>query len=71
MKFFALFLIRAYQFTFKFYPSRCRFTPSCSQYAFEAIEKFGILKGIYMGFRRILKCHPFHEGGYDPVERQG
>ncbi len=47
--------------------SCCRFTPTCSQYALEAIEKYGALKGGYLAVRRILKCHPFHKGGYDPV----
>jgi len=45
----------------------CRFTPTCSQYAMEAIEKYGALKGGYLAFRRILRCNPFHKGGYDPV----
>lgn len=45
----------------------CRFTPTCSQYALEAIEKYGALKGGYLALRRILRCHPFCKGGYDPV----
>ena len=46
----------------------CRFYPTCSQYALEAVEKFGFFKGIIKSTKRILKCHPFHLGGYDPVE---
>lgn len=48
-------------------PSCCRFYPTCSQYALEAIEKYGALKGGYLSLRRILHCNPFHKGGYDPV----
>jgi putative membrane protein insertion efficiency factor len=50
-------------------PRVCRFYPSCSHYAIEALEKKGIFLGLYMSIIRILKCHPFHPGGYDPVER--
>ena len=50
----------------KKYPS-CRFGPTCSQYAYEAVSKYGALKGGYLAVRRILKCNPFHAGGYDPV----
>ncbi|HHV97877.1 MAG TPA: membrane protein insertion efficiency factor YidD [Clostridiaceae bacterium] len=49
-------------------PPSCRFYPTCSQYALEAIEKYGAIKGSLMAVRRILKCHPFNPGGYDPVK---
>ena len=61
-------LIRFYQICISpLKPSCCRFTPTCSQYALEAIEKYGALKGGWMAFKRILRCNPFHKGGYDPV----
>lgn len=46
----------------------CRFTPTCSQYTIEALEKYGTFKGLYLGFRRILRCNPFSKGGFDSVE---
>jgi uncharacterized protein len=49
-------------------PAACRFYPSCSAYAQQAIRKYGILKGITRGFARIMRCHPGHPGGYDPVK---
>ena len=65
---FCLVLIRGYQLTLSpLLPSGCRFTPSCSRFTYEAIERYGAFKGSWMGAKRILRCHPLHKGGYDPV----
>ncbi|MGN0114329.1 MAG: membrane protein insertion efficiency factor YidD [Acutalibacteraceae bacterium] len=50
-----------------FIPAHCRFTPTCSQYAIQAVQTHGIFKGTYLSFKRILRCNPFCKGGYDPV----
>ena len=62
-------LIRLYQrYLSPLLPPSCRFTPSCSQYTIEAISKYGLLKGSLMGAWRVLRCHPFSKGGWDPVK---
>ncbi|MBR2152804.1 MAG: membrane protein insertion efficiency factor YidD [Clostridia bacterium] len=68
MKRFIIWLIKCYQRGISpLKPPCCRFVPTCSQYALEAVERFGVIKGGFLSLRRILKCHPLHKGGYDPV----
>jgi len=63
-----IFPIRVYQRVLSpLLPNRCRFYPTCSHYAVEAIEKHGAIRGLWLAIKRILKCHPLHPGGYDPV----
>ncbi|MGC2236299.1 MAG: membrane protein insertion efficiency factor YidD [Pyrinomonadaceae bacterium] len=69
MKYAVLELLKLYKsFISPFLPPSCRFTPTCSVYAMEAVEKYGALKGTWMGVKRILRCQPFCKGGYDPVK---
>ena len=67
IKKFILFLIKIYQKISRYTPAHCRFYPTCSEYVRQAISKFGVFRGVYLGAKRIVKCHPLHEGGYDPV----
>jgi len=67
MKLLVVLLIRAYQALSRIGAPHCRYYPSCSQYAREAVEEYGTMRGLWMGARRIGRCHPFHNGGYDPV----
>ncbi|MBR5646260.1 MAG: membrane protein insertion efficiency factor YidD [Treponema sp.] len=61
-------LIRFYQICISpLFPGKCRYTPTCSAYALEAIKKYGPGKGLYLSIKRILRCNPYHKGGYDPV----
>ncbi len=67
-KFVALQLLRAYKWAISpMLPPACRYVPTCSEYAVEAVERYGALRGGWMAFARILRCHPFARGGYDPV----
>jgi putative membrane protein insertion efficiency factor len=60
--------VRLYQHTLRlFFPPSCRFHPSCSEYAVEALKKFGPVKGAWLSLRRLSRCHPFNPGGYDPL----
>ena len=69
LKHILIFLIKGYRkYISPLLGPNCRFQPTCSQYALEAVEKYGFFKGGYLSIKRILKCHPFHPGGYDPLK---
>ncbi|MEK7257567.1 MAG: membrane protein insertion efficiency factor YidD [Bacteroidota bacterium] len=71
MKRLAIFPVQLYRwFISPLFPPRCRFQPTCSQYMIEAILEWGVLRGFWMGVKRISRCHPWHEGGFDPVPRK-
>jgi len=71
MSYFFIFLIKIYQKIISpFFPSRCRFHPTCSQYTIEAIREWGVLKGSVLGFKRIVKCHPWGGQGIDDVPKR-
>jgi len=68
MKYILLGLIKFYQYAISPHlPKSCRYYPTCSAYAYEAVSKHGIIRGGFLSFKRIMRCHPFHAGGYDPV----
>lgn len=63
-----LFVIKAYQYLISpmLGPS-CRYTPTCSEYATQAVQKYGVIKGLWLSMKRVGRCHPWHDGGYDPL----
>lgn len=68
LKKFLILIVRGYQkFISPLLGNNCRFSPTCSQYFIMAVEKYGVVKGSYLGGKRILRCHPFNPGGYDPL----
>jgi len=69
MKKILILLVRFYRLAISpFLGNNCRFSPTCSEYAMQALDRYGALKGLYLAAKRIIKCHPFHRGGYDPLK---
>jgi putative membrane protein insertion efficiency factor len=65
---FIVLLIRGYQYLISpLMGQNCRYSPTCSEYARQAVVKYGVFKGLWLGMKRVLRCHPWHEGGYDPL----
>ena len=65
-------IIKCYKFLLSpLFGNSCRYLPSCSDYAIEALKTFGIFKGLFLSFKRILSCHPWSNGGFDPVKKKG
>jgi len=68
MRLFFIFIIKGYQLCVSpWLPQACRYYPTCSAYALEAVQRYGAAKGSWLAMRRVMRCHPFHAGGYDPV----
>jgi len=64
-------MLRAYKWTISpLFPPSCRYVPTCSEYAMEAVERYGVVRGVLMALARVLRCHPFVRGGYDPVVKR-
>ena len=69
--FLKIYIIKFYQyFISPLLGSRCRYFPTCSEYSIEALNEFGLVKGIYLSFRRIISCHPWGKGGFDPIKKE-
>lgn len=68
MKYLVLILLRAYKrFISPLLPASCIYQPTCSEYMMQAVQRYGVIKGVWLGVKRIARCHPFAQGGYDPV----